>query len=114
MFIPLHLPQQNRFIGKYRAGQPISITGMRRFMRAYRTSALSKIEPLIKTMENIAQARNKTTAQVALNWLLTKDDHIIPIPGAKNQHQATDNAAATGWRLTPEEFRQIDQASREL
>ncbi|HEU0003124.1 MAG TPA: aldo/keto reductase [Ktedonobacteraceae bacterium] len=106
--------QQGLLTGKYRAGRPISITGMRRFMRAYSTSALGKIEPLIRTMETIAKTRGKTTAQVALNWLLTKDDHIIPIPGAKNQHQATDNAAATGWRLTPEEFRQIDQASREM
>ncbi len=106
--------QQGLLTGKYRAGRPISITGMRRFMRAYRTSALGKIEPLIRTMENIAQTRDKTTAQVALNWLLTKDAHIIPIPGAKNQHQATDNAATTGWRLTEEEFRQIDQTSREL
>jgi len=75
---------------------------------------LNKIEPLIKVMEVIAQGRNKTTAQIALNWLLAKDEHIIPIPGAKNSSQVTNNAGAIGWRLSEEEFRQIDEASRRL
>jgi len=106
--------QQGLLTGKYRAGQKFKMIGMRRFMRAYGTSGLNKIEPLLQTMEIIAQARGKTTAQVALNWLLAKDEHIIPIPGAKNQRQATDNAGAIGWRLSEEEFRQIGEASSGL
>ncbi|HEY6541715.1 MAG TPA: aldo/keto reductase [Ktedonobacteraceae bacterium] len=104
--------QQGLLTGKYRAGQTFNVTMARRFSRAYGTAALNKIDPLLKTMETIAQARNKTTAQVALNWLLARDEHIIPIPGAKNSRQATDNAGAIGWRLSEEEFRQVDEASR--
>jgi len=62
-------------------------------------------------MKTIAQAHGKTVAQVALNWLLTKDERIIPIPGAKNVRQASDNAGAVGWRLSEEEFRKIDEVS---
>jgi aryl-alcohol dehydrogenase-like predicted oxidoreductase len=69
-----------------------------------------KLEPLFIVMERIAQAHDKTIAQVALNWLLTKDDCIIPIPGAKNYRQAHENAGAIGWRLTPEEHAEISQA----
>ena len=104
--------QQGLLTGKYRAGEPFSVTMARRMSRAYGTAALNKIEPLLKTMETIAQARNKTTAQVALNWLLAKDEHIIPIPGAKNVRQATNNAGATGWRLSEEEFQRVDEVSR--
>ncbi len=106
--------QQGLLTGKYRAGQNFKMVGMRRFMRAYNTSSLNKIEPLLQTMETIAQARNKTTAQVALNWLLAKDEHIVPIPGAKNLRQASDNAGSIGWRLSEDEFRQIDEASSGL
>jgi aryl-alcohol dehydrogenase-like predicted oxidoreductase len=106
--------QQGLLTGKYRVGQRITMTGIRRFSRAYSTSSLNKIEPLIQIMETIGKERSKTTAQVALNWLLTKDEHIIPIPGAKNLRQATDNAGAIGWRLGEEEFHQIDQASSRL
>lgn len=103
--------QQGLLTGKYRTGQTFSVSMARRFSRAYGTAALNKIEPLLKTLETIAQARNKTAAQVALNWLLAEDEHIIPIPGAKNARQATDNAGAIGWRLSEEEFRRIDEAS---
>ena len=52
--------------------------------------------------------------KIALMDMMAKDEHIIPIPGAKNSHQATDNAGAISWRLSEEEFRQIDEASRGL
>jgi aryl-alcohol dehydrogenase-like predicted oxidoreductase len=106
--------EQGLLTGKYRvvAGQAISFTGPRRFSRAFRTSQRSKIEPLLQTMEEIAKAHSKTIGQVALNWLLSRDECIIPIPGAKNVRQASENAGAIGWRLTNEEFERIDLASQ--
>ena len=108
--------EQGLLTGKYRvvAGQAVSVTGPRRITRTFRTSRRRKIEPLLQTMENIAKAHSKTIGQVALNWLLSKDEHIIPIPGAKNVRQASENAGAIGWRLTNEEFKQIDLASQSL
>jgi aryl-alcohol dehydrogenase-like predicted oxidoreductase len=106
--------EQGLLTGKYRivAGQVISVTGPRRFTPAFRTSQRRKIEPLLQTMEDIATAHSKTIGQVALNWLLSKDECIIPIPGAKNVRQASENAGAIGWRLSSEEFKQIDLASQ--
>jgi len=94
--------EQGLLTGKYRivAGQAISVTGPRRFTPAFRTSQRRKIEPLLQTMEDIATTHSKTVGQVALNWLLSKDECIIPIPGAKNVRQASENAGAIGWRLT--------------
>ena len=70
------------------------------------------MEPLLETMATIAQARDKTIAQVALNWLLTKDACIVPIPGAKNAKQALENAGAVGWQLTEQEHLHIAQAAQ--
>jgi len=47
---------------------------------------------------------------VALNWLVCKG--AVPIPGAKNGHQARENAAATGWRLEAAEIAALDEMSR--
>jgi len=106
--------EQGLLTGKYRivAGQAISVTGPRRFTPAFRTSQRRKIEPLLQTMEDIATTHSKTVGQVALSWLLSKDECIIPIPGAKNVSQASENAGAIGWRLTGEEFKRIDLASQ--
>lgn len=106
--------EQGLLTGKHRANavEKVALTGPRRFSLAYRPSRLRKIEPLLQALDEVAQARGKTIAQVSLNWLMTKDECIIPIPGAKNARQASDNAGAVGWRLSDEEFKRIDEAAR--
>jgi aryl-alcohol dehydrogenase-like predicted oxidoreductase len=69
-----------------------------------------RMNKAIAIEEEIARTHEKPIAQVALNWLLTKDECIIPIPGAKKARQATENAGAIGWRLTEAEHARISQA----
>ncbi len=72
---------------------------------------LESIQPLVARMREIGQAHGgKTPAQVALNWLIGQG--AVPIPGAKNERQAQDNAGAMGWSMTEEEMRALDEASR--
>jgi aryl-alcohol dehydrogenase-like predicted oxidoreductase len=105
--------EQGLLTGKYRVtlANALPVKGMRRFTPTFRAARLQKMEPLMETLAQIAQAHDKTCGQVALNWLLEKDEHIIPIPGAKNARQAQENAGALGWRITPEEQSQLDAAS---
>jgi len=49
---------------------------------------------------------------VALNWLLQYSDLIVPIPGARSPEQVVENAGSTGWRLSYEDWRRIDEISR--
>jgi aryl-alcohol dehydrogenase-like predicted oxidoreductase len=71
---------------------------------------LAAIRPLLTVMREIGEAHGgKSNTQVALNWLICKG--AVPIPGAKNAHQAEQNAGALGWRLTDDEIKQLDQAS---
>jgi len=69
---------------------------------------LKKIGPLIKLMTEIGQDHGgKTPGQIALNWCICKG--TLPIPGAKNQLQAQENAGALGWKLTEEEIAKLDE-----
>jgi len=71
---------------------------------------LPKIPALIKLMTTIGQDHGgKSNAQVALNWTICKG--TLPIPGAKNETQAQQNAGALGWKLTEDEVARLDQAS---
>jgi aryl-alcohol dehydrogenase-like predicted oxidoreductase len=82
-------------------------------MRSYifRRARLAKIQPLIRLMREIGQARDgKSPAQVALNWVMCKG--AVPIPGAKNPPQARENAAALGWRLAEAEIAALDAESQ--
>ncbi|MEI6042863.1 MAG: aldo/keto reductase [Chloroflexota bacterium] len=102
---------QGLLTGKYSGQGATEVSGLRRFMPNFRTKGLAKIEPLIKELKSIAAEREKTPAQVALNWLLSRDKLVLVIPGAKNAKQATQNAGALGWQLTEREFARLDKAS---
>jgi aryl-alcohol dehydrogenase-like predicted oxidoreductase len=66
---------------------------------------------LLTCLADIARAREASISQVALNWLLARDPHVIPIPGATKPHHASANLGALGWRLSEAEFDAIDRAS---
>ena len=92
--------------GKYTLDNPLPWLRRRRFGRR----RLARIQPLIQMLRKIGEAHDgKTPSQVALNWTICKG--TIPIPGAKNAAQAQENAAALGWRLTPDEVAELDEAS---
>jgi aryl-alcohol dehydrogenase-like predicted oxidoreductase len=69
---------------------------------------------LRRTLAEVAQAHQASVAQVALNWLLARDPHVIPIPGASKAAHAKQNVEALGWRITDDEFAAIDAASSAL
>jgi aryl-alcohol dehydrogenase-like predicted oxidoreductase len=68
-------------------------------------------EGLHETLRRIAHQRGKSVSQVALNWLLRRDAHVIPIPGSTSERHALENADTLTWELSNDEFRAIDQAS---
>ena len=95
--------------GKYSDGaRP---TGLRRFMPLFRASSLQKLAPVIALLREIGERYAKNPAQVALRWLV-EDESVLPIPGAKNGRQATDNAGALSFSLTEDERAALDRATR--
>ena len=97
--------------GLLAAAAPVRVAGPRRVLPAYRGKRLRTIETMAVILRAIAQTRDRTPAQVALNWLLGKDERIIPIPCTRHAAHAQENAGALGWRLTMEERAAIDRVS---
>ncbi|MEM7556356.1 MAG: aldo/keto reductase [Cyanobacteria bacterium P01_A01_bin.84] len=64
---------------------------------------------LLECLGEVAKSRNKTMAQVAINWCICKGS--IPIPGAKNVEQAGQNIGALGWNLDAGEMIELDKAA---
>ena len=66
-------------------------------------------QSLLDCLKAIAQYRQKTMAQVAINWCIAKG--AIPIPGVKNIQQVRENIAAQNWLLDSGEVAELDQAA---
>lgn len=98
---------QGALTGKYSINNKPS-DDIRRGNKLFSDHNLREISRLITVLDRIAKARNKTIAQVALNWLL-RVDNVVPIPGAKNPKQAEENAGAADWRLNSQELKEIEE-----
>jgi aryl-alcohol dehydrogenase-like predicted oxidoreductase len=73
-----------------------------------------KLDALQRALGEVGEAHQASASQAALNWLLARDEVVIPIPGASKARHAKENLAALTWSLTPDEFAAIDAASAAL
>ena len=62
---------------------------------------------LVEAVNDVAQARGCTPAQLALAWLLSRGPNIVPIPGTRRFERLEENAGATAIALTDAEQRKI-------
>ena len=67
---------------------------------------------LLNCLAAIAESRQKTMSQVAINWCIAKG--TIPIPGAKTIQQAQENIGAKDWLLDGGEIEELDRAARSV
>lgn len=67
-------------------------------------------EALVGEVRRIAEEVGCTPAQLALAWLLTRGEDVIPIPGTKRLRYLEENAAAADVTLTPGQLAALEAA----
>lgn len=97
---------QGRLTGKYSAARPPQ--GKRNFSN----HPMEVVERVVSELRRVGDVNGgKSPSQVALNWVMAKG--AVPIPGAKNEQQAKENAGALGWRMSEDDLAALDQVSLE-
>ncbi len=66
-----------------------------------------KYNAFVNVLADIGKKHEKSAAQVALNWLIAKNN-VIAIPKASDPKHAIENAEAAGWKLTQDEISLIN------
>ena len=66
---------------------------------------------LVQRVEEIAKEKKCTPSQLALAWLLTQGQDIIPIPGTKRRKYLEENVGALNVKLSPEDLSRIDEVA---
>jgi aryl-alcohol dehydrogenase-like predicted oxidoreductase len=69
---------------------------------------------LVDLLNNIAQRKNATPAQIALAWLLAQKAWIVPIPGTTKLHRLQENIAAASVELSEADLRDIDRTASQI
>jgi aryl-alcohol dehydrogenase-like predicted oxidoreductase len=66
--------------------------------------------PIVDLMNQVAERKNATPAQISLAWLLLQKPFIVPIPGTRNIDHLNENLGANNVQLPPADLREIDTA----
>ena len=82
----------------------------RRILPNFNRKAMLTVQPVLSLLHEIGEKYSKTPSQVAIRWLI-ENEAVLPIPGAKNGAQASENAGALSFKLTEQELDQLNQAT---
>ncbi len=65
---------------------------------------------LVEALRSIAQQQNATVAQVAIAWVLSRGDDIVPLIGARHRNRLQEALGAVELHLTGDELARIEAA----
>lgn len=99
--------------GKYQKGMTAPKgSRLETWQDSYKAFDNDRMWNLIDVMGKVAARRETTHARVALAWLLAQPTVTSIIMGARTVAQLDDNLAAAAVKLTPEDLKALDDASR--
>ena len=61
-------------------------------------------------MEQFAAEKHCTAAQLALAWVLSRGEDVVPIPGTKRREYLEQNVGALDVELTEDDLARLDAA----
>lgn len=104
-------PMANGFLtGRYnRASVFEKGTDYRSDMPQYTEEGFAKGQELLTLLNDMAEEKEATPAQISLAWMLCKKPFIIPIPGSRKTERLKENFDAMYVTLTTDEIADIDK-----
>ncbi|MDT0390739.1 aldo/keto reductase [Streptomyces dubilierae] len=104
------MPLGNGFLtGRLRPGAGFEADDLRARHPRFTAEMMAANQPIVAGLRRVARRHGDgvSPGQVALAWVLAQGRHVVPVPGTKQERWVTENAAAAGLRLEPEDLREI-------
>lgn len=97
--------------GEIKREQDLAADDWRRTNPRFQGENFQRNLDLVRHVETIAREKGCAPAQLALAWVLSQGEDIVPIPGTKRRKYLEQNAAAAAIRLSPEDLQRLDRAA---
>ena len=94
--------------GEYKRFEDLPADDFRRRNPRFQGENFQRNIDLVSEVERIAATKGITAGQLALAWVMSRGDDVVPIPGTKRVRYVEQNAAAADVHLTSEELARID------
>lgn len=97
--------------GRFRAPEDLPEDDFRRYHPRFQGENFRRNLALVERVEEIAREKSVTAGQLALAWVLSRGEDIVPIPGTKRRSYLEENVAAAAIELSAEDLARIDEAA---
>jgi aryl-alcohol dehydrogenase-like predicted oxidoreductase len=96
--------------GRFQRPEDIPEDDFRRHNPRFQGENFERNLELVARVREIADEKGRTAGQIALAWVLSRGDDVVPIPGTKRVRYLEENAESVDVELTDEELERIEQA----
>jgi aryl-alcohol dehydrogenase-like predicted oxidoreductase len=96
--------------GRFTAPEELDEGDFRRYGPRFTGENLQANLKLAERVKELAQEKGITPGQLALAWVLSRGEQIVPIPGTKRRSYLEENLAAADLELSAEESKRIADA----
>ncbi len=86
--------------GAIKSRADLETTDWRLTLPRFTDAAIRENLKFVEVVEQIAQDKKATKAQIALAWVLSQNDEIVTIPGTRKMHRLEENLGAYKVDLT--------------
>ena len=96
--------------GLLSGSQPTGKGDSRAFFPRFSGDNRASNQRLVETLRTLARDRGATATQLAVAWVLAKNERIVPLIGARRRPQLEESLGALEISLSPEELARIEAA----
>jgi aryl-alcohol dehydrogenase-like predicted oxidoreductase len=95
--------------GRFTSPDELDEDDFRRNNPRFQGENLERNMKLAERVQQIAQTKEATPAQIAIAWVLSRGDDVVPIPGTRRRTYLEQNAAASEIELTTQDLAELDE-----
>jgi aryl-alcohol dehydrogenase-like predicted oxidoreductase len=107
-FVPYSPLGRGFLTGRFRTIDDLPADDYRRHSPRFQGENFAKNLALVDEIARLAREKNVTPSQLALAWVLSRGDDLVPIPGTKKRAYLEENLGALEIRLSADELARID------
>jgi aryl-alcohol dehydrogenase-like predicted oxidoreductase len=108
-FVPWSPLGRGFLTGQVKTFEDLEPNDWRRVSPRFQGENFQRNLDLVVQIQNMANNKSCTPAQLAIAWLIHQGDDIVPIPGTKRVSYLLENLGALDLKLTTEDIDQINQ-----
>ena len=107
-FVPYSPLGRGFLTGALRTPEDFAADDWRRSNPRFQGENFRRNLALVEKVESLARAKDCTSAQLALAWVLAQGAHIVPIPGTRRVRNLEENLGALEVQLSAADLEEID------